>query len=189
MTLKGYKSQPFYTCHIKEQHWCTLARSAVYSSEESESVGSENSETEKNMEDKTIGLSNSEWHIMENLWKKAPKTATQLIKAMETETGWSKSTTKTVLKRMEQKGYLTYQEGVKAREYYPLLKREEVVETETSHFINRLYNGSLGLMVNTLVKKQSIPEEEMEELYQIIQKARDERQESNRRDKDQENKI
>ncbi len=128
------------------------------------------------MEDKMIGLSNSEWHIMENLWEKAPKTATQLIKAMESETGWAKSTTKTVLKRMEQKGYIAYREGVKAREYYPLLKRDEVVESETSNFINRLYNGSLGLMINTLVKKQDIPDEEMEELYRIIQEARSRKQ-------------
>lgn len=125
------------------------------------------------MEEKAIILSNSEWHIMENLWEKSPKTATQLIKAMEEETGWAKSTTKTVLKRMEQKGCIAYREGEKAREYYPLLKRDEVVESETSSFINRIYNGSLGLMVNTLVKKQEISDEEMEELYQIIKEARE----------------
>lgn len=124
------------------------------------------------MEEKAVILSNSEWHIMENLWEKSPKTATQLIKAMEEETGWAKSTTKTVLKRMEQKGCIAYREGEKAREYYPLLKRDEVVESETSSFINRIYNGSLGLMVNTLVKKQEISDEEMEELYQIIKEAR-----------------
>lgn len=115
--------------------------------------------------------------MMENLWESSPKTATQLIKAMEEETGWAKSTTKTVLKRMEQKGYIAYREGAKAREYYAVIKREEVVESETSHFLNRIYNGSLGLMVNTLVKKQELPEEEMEELYQIIKEARERRQE------------
>lgn len=124
------------------------------------------------MEEKTIGLSNSEWHIMENLWERSPKTATQLVKAMESETGWAKSTTKTILKRMEQKRYIAYKEGEKAREYYPLLKREEVVESETSSFINRIYNGSLGLMVNTLVKKEEIPDDEIEELYRIIKEAR-----------------
>ena len=124
------------------------------------------------MEEKAISLSNSEWHIMENLWEQSPKTATQLIKAMESETGWAKSTTKTVLKRMEQKGCIAYREGEKAREYYPLLKRDEVVESETSSFINRIYNGSLGLMVNTLVKNQEISDEEMEELYRIIKNAR-----------------
>lgn len=128
------------------------------------------------MEKKTIGLSNSEWRIMENLWEQYPKTATQLIKAMEAETGWAKSTTKTLLKRMEQKGCIAYRDGERAREYYPLLKREEAVESETSSFLNRIYNGSLGLMVNTLVKKRDIPEEEVEELYRIIQEVRAERQ-------------
>lgn len=131
---------------------------------------------ERNMENKTVSLSNSEWRIMENLWEQHPKTATQLIKAMEAETGWAKSTTKTLLKRMEQKGCIAYRDGEKAREYYPLLKREEAVESETSSFLNRIYNGSLGLMVNTLVKKRDIPEEEMEELYRIIQEARTEKQ-------------
>lgn len=128
------------------------------------------------MDEKAVALTNSEWHIMESLWEASPKTATQLIRAMEEETGWAKSTTKTVLKRMEQKGYIAYREGGKAREYYAVLKREEVVESETSSFLNRIYNGSLGLMVNTLVKKQDIPEEEMEELYQIIKEARERRQ-------------
>lgn len=127
------------------------------------------------MEEKMIGLSNSEWHIMENLWEESPKTATQLIRAMEQETGWAKSTTKTLLKRMEQKGCIAYREGEKAREYYPLLKREEVVESETSSFINRIYNGSLGLLVNTLVKKQDLSDEEMEELYRIIKEAREQK--------------
>ena len=52
-----------------------------------------------------------------------------------------------------------------------------MVESETSSFLNRIYNGSLGLMVNTLVKKQDIPDEEMEELYRIIQEARAEKKE------------
>ncbi|MCM1121484.1 MAG: BlaI/MecI/CopY family transcriptional regulator [Eubacterium sp.] len=128
------------------------------------------------MEEKAIGLSNSEWNIMENLWESSPKTATQLIRAMEEKIGWAKSTTKTVLRRMEQKGYIAYYEGEKAREYYPVLKREEVVESETSSFLNRIYNGSLGLLVNTLVKKQDIPDEEMEELYKIIKEAKESRQ-------------
>lgn len=128
------------------------------------------------MEEKGISLSNSEWYIMEQLWEQSPKTATQLIKAMEEETGWAKSTTKTMLKRMEQKGCIAYKEGEKAREYYPLLKRDDVVESETSHFLERIYNGSPGLLMNTLVKKQNISEEEMEELYRIIKEAKERNQ-------------
>lgn len=79
------------------------------------------------MEEKTIGLSNSEWRMMENLWESSPKTATQLIKAMEEETGWAKSTTKTILKRMEQKGYIAYREGAKARATWLVAPRLSVI--------------------------------------------------------------
>ena len=125
------------------------------------------------MEERGVGLSNNEWYIMEYLWEDSPKTATQIIKAMEQETGWAKSTTKTMLRRLEQKGCIAYREGEKAREYYAVVKREEVVESETNNFLNRIYNGSLGLLVNTLVKKQDISDAEMEELYRIIKEAKE----------------
>ncbi len=127
------------------------------------------------MKERTVGLSNNEWYIMEYLWEASPKTATQIIRAMEEETGWAKSTTKTMLKRLEQKGCIAYREGEKAREYYAVLKREDAVESETSSFLNRIYNGSLGLLVNTLVKKEEISDEEMEELYRIIKEAKEKR--------------
>ncbi len=125
------------------------------------------------MEERGVGLSNNEWYIMEYLWEDSPKTATQIVRAMEQETGWAKSTTKTMLRRLEQKGCIAYREGEKAREYYAVVKREEVVESETNSFLNRIYNGSLGLLVNTLVKKQEISDAEMEELYRIIKEAKE----------------
>jgi len=124
------------------------------------------------MEEQEIRLNSSEWTMMECLWEKSPQTLTELTRAMEAERGWAKSTTKTVLKRMEQKKYLYYREGGKAREYYPALRREEVVEVETNQFLNRIYHGSLGLLVNTLVKKQGLSEADLEELRKILDAAK-----------------
>lgn len=117
-----------------------------------------------------ISLSNSEWVIMEYLWDKGPQTVTQIAKAMEKETGWAKSTTKTLLSRMEAKGYLRYQEGGKARQYYPEVGRSEVVLAETKSFLSRLYNGSLGMMVNTLVDQKNLSQKELKELRDILDK-------------------
>lgn len=120
-------------------------------------------------------LSNSEWLIMECLWAKAPLTVTQIVKAMGKQTGWAKSTTKTLISRMEKKGYLRYEEGGKAREYYPAVLRSEVVLAETENFLSRLYKGSLGMLVNTLVDQQSLSEKEIEELRAILDKTEGER--------------
>ncbi|MGE5579910.1 MAG: BlaI/MecI/CopY family transcriptional regulator [Bacillota bacterium] len=115
-----------------------------------------------------ISMPNSEWIIMELLWDKAPMTVTQIAKAMEEETGWTKSTTKTLVRRMAAKGLLCLQEGEKAREYYPAIPRSEAVVAETESLLARLYNGSLGLMVNTLVEQKNLSRSEIEELRAIL---------------------
>jgi BlaI family penicillinase repressor len=117
-----------------------------------------------------ISIPNSEWAIMEFLWEKAPMTVTQIAKAMEEQTGWTKSTTKTLVKRMTAKGLLRVKEGEKAREYYPAIPRSEAVLAETESLLARLYNGSLGLMVNTLVEQKSLSRRELEELRAILDK-------------------
>ena len=117
-----------------------------------------------------INLSNSEWVIMECLWDNAPLTVTQIAKAMENKTGWAKSTTKTLISRMEAKGYLCYKDGGKARQYYPAIERSEVVLAETESFLSRLYNGSLGMMVNTLVHQNNLSQREIKELRTILDK-------------------
>lgn len=118
-----------------------------------------------------INLSNSEWMIMKCLWEKAPLTVTQIAKAMEEKTGWAKSTTKTLISRMEAKGYLRYEEGGKAREYYPAARRSEVVLAETESFLSRLYNGSLSMMINTLVDHHNLSKQEIKELRDILDKT------------------
>lgn len=117
-----------------------------------------------------IYLSGSEWVIMECLWDKSPLTVTQIAKAMESKTGWAKSTTKTLISRMETKGYLRYVEGGKARQYYPDVERSEVIMAETESFLRRLYNGSLGMMVNTLVDQNNLSQREINELRAILDK-------------------
>lgn len=122
------------------------------------------------MTEKKISLSNSEWVIMERLWADAPMTATELTKAMEEETGWAKSTTKTLLRRMEAKGSLRCEEGGKARRFFPAVARDQVVLAETESFLSRLYSGSLGLMVNTLIDQKSLTQEEIAQLRTILEK-------------------
>ncbi len=58
-----------------------------------------------------IQLSNYEWKMMNLIWEKEPRTITELTKALAEETGWSKHTVITYLKRLEAKGAGRYEEG------------------------------------------------------------------------------
>ena len=124
------------------------------------------------MKKENIILQQSEWHIMEKLWEESPRTIVQLYHALEETTGWSKSTVNTLLGRMVDKGILYYEEGSKARQYYPMIKREDAAMAETESLLQRVYQGSVSMMMNTLVKKNALTDREVEELYEILRKAR-----------------
>lgn len=115
-----------------------------------------------------VTLNNSEWCIMEELWREQPKTLMQLVRKMKEKQGWSKSTTSTVLRRMQEKGCIRYEEGEKARNYFTDLSRETVVLKETRAFLNRACGGSLGMLVSTFVEGNQLTEEEIEELREIL---------------------
>ena len=124
------------------------------------------------MDQESVILQQSEWYIMENLWELSPRTIVQLYHALKEEPGWSKSTVNTLLGRMVDKGIIYFEEGVKARQYYPAVRREDAAMAETENLLKRVYQGSVSMMMSTLVKKQALSDEEIEELYEILRKAR-----------------
>ena len=119
-----------------------------------------------------IILQQSEWYIMEKLWEESPRTIVQLYHALEVDPGWSKSTVNTLLGRMVDKGIIYYEDGGKARQYYPRVRREDAAHAETESLLKRVYQGSVSMMMSTLVKKNALSDEEIDELYEILRKAR-----------------
>ena len=51
-----------------------------------------------------MGLTEAEWQVMECLWTSAPRTGREIIDALGKTTGWSRSTTLTLLRRLEDAG-------------------------------------------------------------------------------------
>ena len=122
---------------------------------------------------KKIGLSETEWKLMDALWEEPPKTITQLTKALEENTGWGKNVIITMLKRLEAKGAVRHEEGERAKQFYPAVSREDTALEEPRGFLNRVYNGSLGLMVDAMVNSRSLSDREIEELKEILKKAKE----------------
>ena len=59
------------------------------------------------MEKHTVTLSPSEWTVMEALWQH-PKTLMELVRELADTAHWAKSTVTTMMRRMEEKGLITY---------------------------------------------------------------------------------
>ena len=121
--------------------------------------------------DSHIGLSHAEWRVMEALWERAPRTITQLTAALGEETGWSKHTIISFLNRMEKKGAVTYHEEGRARVYEPACPRQEARRQEAQRFLDRVFAGSLGGLVSTMVDAKGLSEEDVRTLMDILDRA------------------
>lgn len=119
----------------------------------------------------SVNLSNTEWSVMEELWSQGPRTLMELVHAMEGKLGWMKSTTSTVVRRMEEKGAIRHEEGGRARLYYPLLHREDAAAAETESLLQRIYGGSVGLMVSSMAGQRALSREDIEELRRVLREA------------------
>ena len=120
-----------------------------------------------------IALTEAEWKVIELMWEKAPRTITQLTAALQESQGWAKGTVIKFLERMEKKGAVAYEEGGRARQYYPLISRAEARLGETEGFLSRVYHGSVAMMVNTMAEGGALSGEELEELYAILERVRE----------------
>ena len=77
----------------------------------------------------------------------------------------------TMLSRLEQKGAVSCTQGERAREYSAILERDKAAARETDSFLSKVYGGSLGLMVNSMLRARSLSEDEVEELRGILASA------------------
>lgn len=118
-----------------------------------------------------LTLTNSEWYVLDCLWERSPMTVMELVSALHEKVGWAKSTTITTLRRMEDKGLLHCQVEGRAKHYTPAVERQSAARRYTRSFLDRVYQGSVGLMVSSLVRDEALSREEIDQLYEILRQA------------------
>lgn len=116
-------------------------------------------------------LTPTEWAVMECLWEDSPRTLIQLVKRLKETAGWAKSTTSTMVRRMEEKGLISSRPNGRGKDFYPNVNRDAAVMRETQSFLNRIYRGSVGLMMSSMTQQQMLSREEIEALRSILREA------------------
>lgn len=123
------------------------------------------------MESHDKNLTPTEWHLMECLWEKAPRTGREAVEYLAREVGWSRSTTLTMLRRMTEKGLVECEEEQGVKAYFPKITRQEAALRETDSFLSRVYRGSVSTMVSAITSRQKLSRQEIDALYDIIRQA------------------
>ena len=125
------------------------------------------------MDEKRGVLSPSEWRVMECLWT-GPKTLMELVRALGDSAGWAKSTVTTMVRRLEEKGLIDYEQSGRAKVFRAALAREDAAAAETDSLLERAFHGSVGLLVSSLADRSSLTRADIDELYAILEQAEEE---------------
>lgn len=123
------------------------------------------------MEHRESLLTAAEWHLMECLWEKSPRTGREATEYLAQHAGWSRSTTLTMLRRMTDKGLIACAEAGGVKVYSPLLTRNDAALRTTEDFLHRVYHGSVSMMMSAITQKQELSRQEIDELYAILRQA------------------
>ena len=125
------------------------------------------------MELKIPRITESEWKIMNILWKESPLKAREIIDQLEGTKKWSPKTVKTLLNRLVKKEALGYTREGRMYIYFPIVSEAECVRKERHTFLKRVYNGALPTMLVAFIEDQELSLSEIEELKKILDKKKE----------------
>ncbi len=97
-------------------------------------------------------ISNAEWRIMKIIWMEGKQTSTDLIAVLSERFDWSKSTIKTLLTRLVEKGCLTREKSGKAFVYSALLKQDQSLDLVVEEVKDKVCSKRIVQVLENLIQ-------------------------------------
>ncbi|AUS96771.1 transcriptional regulator [Clostridium thermosuccinogenes] len=117
---------------------------------------------------KLPNISDAEWQVMRVLWEKSPLTSTEIIDALRDSTTWSPKTIHTLISRLVKKEVVGVNKDFSLNKYFPLVTEEECRKVETRSFIQKVYDGSLHLLIKSFIENEKLTSEEIDDLRRML---------------------
>lgn len=119
---------------------------------------------------KRKALSELESELMRVLWRNGPATAERIRESLAPRRVLKDSTVRTLLRRLQDKGYVAYQQQGKAFVYRVVEKPQNVAVRAVRQILDRFCDGSLEQLLVGLVENQVVDRKELEELARKVAK-------------------
>ncbi len=113
-------------------------------------------------------LTNLELKLMNIVWKRGKATVKDVKNALPKRKPLAYSTVLTVMRILERKGFVRHETDNRTYVYYPIVSRDEVVQSMLRNTANRLFDGSAELLMVNILQKEELNLEELRRLKQLI---------------------
>ena len=113
-------------------------------------------------------LGEAERAVMEFVWAHGPVSAEDCRKGLKTSWPMKESTMRTVLLRLERKGFVTHSVEGRAFLYRAARNRDSVAVSAVKHIIQRFCGGSAEQLVLGLVQHDVLTAKQLHELSRMV---------------------
>jgi len=121
-----------------------------------------------------VKLGKIQLFIVQYLWANGEATARDISDRVAAEHHLSHSTVQTLLRKLEKKGAVTHTERDRVFYYTALIRQNEVEESSTRDFLNRVFKGSAAGLVSHMLEHETFSPEELDQLRNLIERHRQE---------------
>ncbi|MEX0844535.1 MAG: BlaI/MecI/CopY family transcriptional regulator [Balneolaceae bacterium] len=118
-------------------------------------------------------LGETEMEILHHVWELGEATVAQVQELILKERKVAYTTVMTVMKNLNDKGFLKYRKDGNTYVYSARKDPQEVQSNLVSGMIDKVFKGSASALVQTLVKKENLSNEELKELRKMIDEMGD----------------
>ncbi len=122
------------------------------------------------MRSKRPAMSPAETEVLRLVWQCREATVQQVYEALPTGRKVTYMTVATLLRRLEEKGYLKHRLRGKAFVYAPAAKKEDVIRRTISDLVERLFGGNPVPLLQHLAQHSGITDEDIERLKELAKK-------------------
>lgn len=114
-----------------------------------------------------MSLSKSEEQLMEIIWKDENVFMKEIIDSYP-EPKPASTTIATLLKRMQDKGFVGYKLFGNSRQYHPLIRKEDYFKKHVNGIIKDFFGDSALQFASFFTKTSNLSAEELEDLKKIV---------------------
>jgi len=114
-----------------------------------------------------IAFTDRELDVMSVLWDLDSATVAEVRERLADELAYT--TVLTVLRTLEQKGYVGHTGEGRAHRYRPLVKREAAGRSALRRLVDKVFDGSPEMLLTQLVSDKNLTDEELRRLRSLLQ--------------------
>lgn len=113
-----------------------------------------------------IAFTDRELDIMTVLWERGAATVAEVRDELPDDLAYT--TVLTMLRVLEEKGYVGHTEEGRAHRYHPLVERQAAGESALRRLTRKLFRGSPELLLTHLVSDRRLTEEELVRMRELL---------------------